>query len=555
MRNSPELRSLGRRRVLLGAGAAAAAWTLRPWAASAAETVAATRAGRVRGVAVDGVHAFLGVPYAAPPVGALRLASPRPVPAWQGERDATKPGNAPIQTLGGAAAWLYEGAEPQGEDCLNLNLWTPALTGSRPVMVWLYGGAWRGGHASVAVGDGRHLARLGDVVVVAMNYRLGALGWLAHPDLRDGETGAAANWGLQDQVFALNWVKDNIANFGGDPGNVTIFGESAGGTNVVLIAQNERSAGLCHKVIAQSPALLADPSFVNLDRAAAYAEAVAARLNTKVAALRDLPAAQLHMGELQEARARATPARIEPYFIAPVLDNLLVKEWPRTSDRLSVPLLIGNNRDEGKFWFDLVQPSGQPVPGLRPPADEAALVDQTALLIKFYYPQPDKLAAADVIAAYRQAIGASGGDVSLKNVFTEMYSDSIFRMQLSQLAVRQSRRGQPAYVYEFAQPLKPPGRGTPHTSEVPFVFGTNAHPFFADKVGTGTEAMATARATMEIWSSFARTGKPETAATGPWPVYTAERRTVGVLGGAKLFKAEVAPRDAELKAWDAMYKG
>src|SRR5262249_58504649 len=127
-----------------------------------------------------------------------------------------------------AGTWIYEAAEPQGEDCLQLNVWSPGLTGSRPVMVWMYGGAWRIGHASVAAADGRHLAKTGDVVVVAMNYRLGALGWLAHPDLRDGETGAVANWGLQDQIAALAWVKDNIANFGGNPGNVTIFGESAG---------------------------------------------------------------------------------------------------------------------------------------------------------------------------------------------------------------------------------------------------------------------------------------------------------------------------------------
>ena len=111
---------------------------------AADETIASTRAGQLRGQIIDGVHSFLGVPYAAPPVGDLRLASPRPISLWQGERDATKPGNAPIQTLGGAAAWIYEGAEPQGEDCLYLNVWTPGLKGARPVMVWLYGGAWRG---------------------------------------------------------------------------------------------------------------------------------------------------------------------------------------------------------------------------------------------------------------------------------------------------------------------------------------------------------------------------------------------------------------------------
>src|SRR5262245_44648256 len=164
-----------RRQVLIGAGTTAATLLARPWNALAVdETIAATRAGKLRGQIINGVHTFLGVPYAAAPVGELRLVSPRAVAPWQGERDAKRPGNAPIQTLGGAAAWIYEGAEPQGEDCLYLNVWTPGLTGARPVMVWLYGGAWRGGHASVAAADGRNLARNGDVVVVAMNYRLGA---------------------------------------------------------------------------------------------------------------------------------------------------------------------------------------------------------------------------------------------------------------------------------------------------------------------------------------------------------------------------------------------
>src|SRR5262245_3497149 len=536
---APESIMFDRREVLIGAGTTAATLLARPWNALAAdETIAATQAGKLRGQIINGVHTFLGVPYAAPPVGDLRLASPRAAAGWQGERDATKPGNAPIQTLGGAAAWIYEGAEPQGEDCLYLNVWTPALTGSRPVMVWLYGGAWRGGHASVAAADGRNLARIGDVVVVAMNYRLGAHGWLAHPALTDSETGAAANWGLQDQVFALRWVKDNIANFGGDPGNITIFGESAGGTNVVLIAQNERTKSLCHKVIAQSPALFTAPSFIDLDAGSAYAEAVAARLKTDIRGLRNVPAAQLHEAELMEARSRATPARIEPYYMGPTRDGQFVTEWPRNTEQVTVPLLIGTNRNEGYFWFDLMQPSGQPVAGLKPPADEAAMADQVAALIRYLYAQPDPLPPERVIAAYRQGLGSNA---PIKDVFAEIYADAIFRIQVTQFAARQTKRGRQAHMYEFAQPLRPPGRGTPHTAEVPYVFGNNAHPFFAGKLGDGPAEAAVARATMEIWSTFARTGKPATATTGTWPVYSADKREVGVIGGEKTFGATSAP--------------
>ena len=188
------------RRVLLGGVAAGAAVLQGPRAQSA---VLDAPCGSLRGLAVpNGVQAFLGIPYAVPPVGPLRYASPRPAPRWDAVRDATRPGMASIQTLAGAAAWLYEGAEPQGEDCLVLNVWTPAPNGRRPVMVWLHGGAWRTGRGDAVGTNGAALAARGDVVVVTLNYRLGALGWLAHPELRDADTGAFANWGLQDQVLA-----------------------------------------------------------------------------------------------------------------------------------------------------------------------------------------------------------------------------------------------------------------------------------------------------------------------------------------------------------------
>ncbi len=223
------------------------------------------------------MHIFRGIPYAAAPTGAFRYRAPRAASAWQGVRDATVAGPAPIQTLAGAAAWLYKSAEPQSEDCLYLNVWTPDPRGSRPVMVWLHGGAWRTGHGAVGVTDGAVLAALGDVVVVTVNYRLGVLGWLAHPDLRDPETGAFANWGLQDQVAALRWVRANIAAFGGDPANVTLFGELAGGSSTASIVQNPANAGLAHKAIIQSGSLHGAPAFPDIERAAAYAEALARR--------------------------------------------------------------------------------------------------------------------------------------------------------------------------------------------------------------------------------------------------------------------------------------
>ena len=191
--------SIGRRPILAGA----AALLMAP-GARAAELDAPC--GPMRGIASGGVTAFLGLPYAAAPTGPLRYASPRPAPRWTEPRDAVRPGAAPIQIFGGGAAWLYEPVADQSEDCLVLNVWTPDPRGKRPVMVWLHGGAWRAGRGDAAGTIGAALARDGDVVVVTINYRLGVLGWLGHPALADAETGAFANWGLQDQVAALRWV-------------------------------------------------------------------------------------------------------------------------------------------------------------------------------------------------------------------------------------------------------------------------------------------------------------------------------------------------------------
>src|SRR3954452_1832032 len=165
-----------------------------------ADLTVETGSGPVRGAEREGIASFLWLPFAAPPVGPLRFRSPQPVAPWASVRDATKPGASAPQVLSGGSAWIYENDGNPSEDCLYLNVWTPGPSGRRPVMVWLHGGAFRTGHAALPVFDGTNLARDGDVVVVTCNYRLGALGWLAHESLADAATGQWANWGLQDQV-------------------------------------------------------------------------------------------------------------------------------------------------------------------------------------------------------------------------------------------------------------------------------------------------------------------------------------------------------------------
>lgn len=485
------------------------------------------------------VHAFMGMPYAAPPLGPLRYAPPQPYARWTGLRDAGTPGAASIQTLSGAAAWLYEGADPQSEDCLFLNVWTPSVTGSRPVMVWLHGGAWRTGHGAVAGTNGARLASQGDVVVVTVNYRLGALGWLGHPDLAEAG-GPCANWGLQDQVAALRWVQANIAAFGGDPGRVTLFGQSAGGSSTASIAQDPRHAGLLHRAIIESGSLHGAPAFPELPTAAAYAEALARRLETGVRGLRDVPALALHRAELALARDPGMVRSLGRPPVLPVLDGVSLRVWPRDGALAPVPLLIGTTMTEGTFWYDLVGPDGKVVPGLQPPQTAAELQAMIRDLAALY--RPEATALDGIGAAYAAAaLGRGGADGPLP-VWLAAYTDIVFRLRARAAAARQAAAGQPVYLYEFEHPLVAPAHGVPHTAEIPFVFGTFADPFLAGKVGAGAGEGRLSMAMTTAWSRFAWEGTP-----GPgwaaWP-------KVNLLGGAGgVLAARDGVRMEELAFW------
>lgn len=504
--------------------------------------------GPVRGTVTGGVTAFLGLPYAIPPLGLLRYASPRPAPRWTAPRDAAVPGTAAIQTLGGGAAWLYEPMPRQSEDCLFLNVWTPDPAGRRPVMVWLHGGAWRTGRGDAAGTIGATLAGTGSVVVVTVNYRLGVLGWLAHPALTDPETGAFANWGLQDQVLALRWVQANIAAFGGDPDNVTLFGQSAGGSSTASIAQDARYAGLLHKAIIESGSLHGAPGFPEVATAAAYTEALAMRLDASVTGLRDVPSATLHGAELQLARDPAMVRSLGRPPVLPVLDGVILRTWPRDGTLPAIPLLIGTTRSEATFWYDLVGPDGKPVAGLPLPADQAQLVAMVRDLAALYRPEAGGVQPERVIAAYAAAAETRGEPATPLALWLAAYTDIVFRLRARDAAARHAAAGHPAFLYEFAHPLVPPAHGVPHTAEIPFVFGTYADPFFAAKVGRGPDAAALSRLVLRAWASFAHSGVPGAAwarVAGP------SRAVVNVLGGPSgLHAVDPSLRERELAVWD-----
>ena len=217
------------------------------------KTLIETKSGKIKGSYQDGLYIFKGIPYAAPPVGEFRWLPPQPVKPWKGVRQAQTFG--PIAPQNGALSLApeYQVEEPQSEDCLYLNVWSPGADGSRrPVLVWIHGGAFNRGSGSSPMYPGTTLARRGNVVVVTLNYRLGALGFLHLKKLTGGRIPATGNEGLLDQIAALQWVRDNIAHFGGDPDNVTVFGESAGGMSIGCLLAMPQARGLFHKAILQS---------------------------------------------------------------------------------------------------------------------------------------------------------------------------------------------------------------------------------------------------------------------------------------------------------------
>ena len=507
--------------------------------------------GRVRGARVAGAACFLGVPYAQVPVRDRRLRSPRPPEPWRGERDATVPGAASLQTLGGNQTWLYEPITRTDEDCLYLNVWTPDTSGRLPVVLWLHGGATRSGHGAAGAFDGAALASSGRVVVVTINYRLGALGGLAHPDLRDDDTGHCANWGLQDKLAALAWARECIGEFGGAPGRIILVGQSSGAANAVMIAQSPAARGLVAGVIAQSPPLFQPPVFAELADAADYTERFARELGVAVPALRSVDGGELQRAEQAFIRGGAFPRP----RTAPVRDGALIRQWPYAGETAAIPMLIGSTRDEALFWYGLRDAAGEVLSPSTPPQTRGDLLTQVADLMRLHYPFDPVPAPTEVVALYEDARRVSTPD-RYAETWSAIYTDLAFRAPILHCAARHASRGHPAFVYEFAHPLPPPGTGTPHAADVPFVFGTTGHPHLARKVGHGPGAVATANALMRMWASFAWSGDPTAEGLARWPRYSAERREVMTVGaGAGTAAPDSVPRDSQLVCWAAFRGG
>lgn len=454
-----------------------------------AQSVAGPRSritqGVLQGASDAGVDRFLDIPFAAPPIGERRWRAPAPAAAWRGVRDAVRMGPACPQPVRPA---LVAGgvADNQSEDCLQLNVWRPAGARRLPVMVWIHGGAHVLGSGTFPVFDGTAFARQG-VVLVTINYRLGPLGYFAHPALTAEAVRNApiGNYGLMDQMAALRWVRSNIAAFGGDPRNVTVFGESAGAISITTMLANPAAKGLFDRAIVQSGVGLLDPATLAAQEASGIETGRRAELGSSPSAaqLRALPASAL---------LAAVPERAGGAMVGPFIDGRLVREAPwrvfARGEPIDVPLMIGANSNEASVILAMGVPSA------------AAHV----------YMGKDPAAAR---AAY-------GSDLSEAELARQVLGDAWFVAPARWMAER-TQRGAPSYLYHFdyvAAARRARAAGAAHGSEVPYLFGTLD--YLASLAGSiDAEDRAFGNGMSACWVSFAKTGVPHCDVMPQWPRY------------------------------------
>ena len=454
-------------------------------------------AGLVRGEAQGNLHVFKGIPFAAPPVGALRWRPPAPMPRWQGLRAATEFGPACVQPQSGSLSNVYANRPmPMSEDCLTLNIWAPAHARHAPVLVWIHGGALTGGSSREALYDGTRMAERG-VVLVSINYRLGVLGWLAHPALSaESPDRVSGNYGLLDQIAALRWVRRNIAAFGGDAANVTVAGESAGGLSILYLMVSPEARGLFARAIMQSAYMISMPDL----RAARHGWPAGEASGTRLAAA-------LHAPDLAALRAMdpgaltngAVAAGFAPFGVVDgrILPEQMVDAFD-AGRQAPIPVMAGFNQGEIRTLRVLAPPV---------PADAAT------------YEREIRARYGDLADAFLR-LYPSG---NLQESVLATTRDSLYGWTAERIARRQTGRGLPAYLYLFDHGY--PGTDSAgihafHASELPYVFGTfdGTPPLWPRPPAVPAE-QALSAAMLDYWTSFARDGRPVAAHAAAWPSY------------------------------------
>ena len=486
-------------------------------AAQQTEPVAETRSGKVRGIVKDGISVFKGIPYAASTAGANRFRAPQPVAAWSGVRDALAYPNMAPQPPAPARGLFASWTDPTSisEDCLGLSVWTPGLRdgGKRPVMVWFHGGDFSSLSGSRSVFDGTRLARRGDVVVVTVNHRLNVFGFLYLGQLLP-EFAEAANPGMLDLVAALTWVRDNIAAFGGDPGNVTIFGQSGGGGKVSTIMALPAAKGLFHRAIVQSGSYARNAHLeaMSPDAATEQAHRLLAALDLAPADARKL--LDLPMETLVAASAKLAQAK-ERTTWRPVADGRHLPggpSWPKAPDvSADIPLMIGTTATEMSLLRGSFNPALFDM-------DEAEMRKR----LSDHYSGP---LLDEAIALFR----AKSPKATPGRLYFDILSATTFRRGAWRHADLKAEQGKaPVYLYEidWETPVDGGKWGSPHSVEHPFVFDNVA--ISESMVGASqAEPQKIAEQISPTWIAFARTGNPNNPAIPHWPAYTtAERATM-----------------------------
>ncbi|NEX91805.1 carboxylesterase family protein [Caulobacter sp. 17J65-9] len=472
-----------------------------PAAAAEPGPVVHAPAGAVKGQAADGVNVFRGLPYAEAPIGQRRWKPPVPAATWKGVRDAGKFGPVCYQPPSRPGSIYTEQTGPMSEDCLSLNVWAPADAKGAPVMVWIHGGALVGGASSQSMYDGAALAKRG-VVVVSINYRLGVLGYLAHPDLSaESPDHVSGNYGLLDQIEALRWVKRNIAAFGGDPEKVTVAGESAGALSVMYLMASPQARGLFHQAIAESAYMISTPELREAKFGAPSAEqaglALADKLEVRgIARLRAMDPAALTI--------QAPIAGYAPWgtIDGKVLPAQLVDVFDR-GQQAPVPLMAGFNSGEIRSLRFLLPPA---------PADAETYV---AAIRRGYGP------LADTFLGLYPATG------SLDESMLATTRDAMYGWTAERLAAKQAAIGQPSFLYFFDHgypAADKAGLHGFHASEIPYAFGTmsRATPVWPTPEATAEEARF-GDAVNAYWASFVRDGAPRAAGHPDWRPYAEQR--------------------------------
>ncbi len=489
-------------------------------------TLVQTVAGNVEGVVENGVRVFRGIPFAPPPMGELRWKPPQPVEAWgRATLPASSFGPQCMQAPFSAGSVFRGPPTPTAEDCLYLNVWTGAADAEerRPVMVWIHGGALTRGSGSVGAYDGGALAAKG-AVVVAINYRLGPLGYLAHPLLTaESEHGSSGNYGVLDQIAALEWVRDNIAAFGGDPDRVTIFGESAGSWSVNTLMATPLAAGLFHRAIGQSGGRFgpmtrlsdaADEARSAEEIGSAFIDALGA---TTLEEMRAVSASEV-MGALATPGGRGfrTAENVDGWLLPTDVTTAFAE-----GRHSNVPVLVGFNADE---MTSLSSPRSVPATLDAWREWVAGRVGDEAELFESVYPVVED------------------GDIS--NAFMRSRGDALFGIQMRTWARASEAAGADAWLYYFTHEPPGPARAylkSYHAAEIVYAFGN---------VGPGTREAADrrlARTMSSYWANFAATGDPNGPGLPPWPAYTRDGEACLILGPT--IEAATGLRAAQLDFW------